>query len=282
MVGPYDWRAGERAPPGDRPAQKGSLMLVRERVALTVPPLILRVLLAATFLWLGLGGIFREFPVQGEQAAALANAGVIAPPGGGTQAPPEGAGLSLTPLAQTEAPPQPEPPPPPAAAPRPKVVYFADQFPTPINVRRVHWLTLKLIAGANPGTDEAGNARLRLWPAGMAQGPAPAAIAWAATLAAIFGGIFVLIGLTTRFWALAMVVLAAGAIWLTVVGPAAQASGGTSPLPPHDPFDVAAWIPLAWQVSVLMAGLALLFGGPGAVSVDRPIFRGRAVDDDED
>lgn len=255
-------------------------MLVRDRVALTLPPLFLRLLLAATFLWLGLGAVFDLMPVQGADAATLANMGLLQPaavrvtpteptPESSVRAP-GGPAITLASFIQ------------PAAAP-PARTYTPEEFPAPVNVRRVHWLTLQLVSAAAPAADEAGNTPIPLWPPALAKNKAPAAFAWIATLTAIFGGLFVLIGLLTRFWALLLAVLTAGALWLTIIGPAVQAGAAQLGFLPHlGPFDFAAWVPLAWQVSVLVVALALFFGGPGALSVDRAIFRRRGVDDDDD
>src|SRR5690606_22103709 len=87
----------------------------------------------------------------------------------------------------------------------------------------------------------------------------------------------------TRFWALLLTALTAGAIWLTVVGPAVQTGAAQFGfLPQFGPFEFAAWVPLAWQVSILVVALAVLFGGPGAASFDRAIFRRRGLDDDDE
>lgn len=254
-------------------------MLVRDRVALTLPPLLLRLLLAATFLWLGLGAVFDEMPVQGRDAAVLANMGMLKPAGVrvtpaepapiSVRAP---AGPSVT-LASFTQP----------ADETPARAYTAADFPAPVNVRRVHWLTLRLVSAAAPAADESGAAPMPLWPPALAQNKAPAAFAWIATLTSIFGGFFVLIGLLTRFWALLLTALTAGAIWLTVVGPAVQTGAAQFGfLPQFGPFEFAAWVPLAWQVSILVVALAVLFGGPGAASFDRAIFRRRGLDDDDE
>lgn len=52
-------------------------MRFRDHVALTLPALILRLVLALTFLWAGIGKIIGEFEVTGDPAARLAKMGMI-------------------------------------------------------------------------------------------------------------------------------------------------------------------------------------------------------------
>lgn len=54
-------------------------MPFRDRLSLALPPLLLRLALAATFLWAGSGKLFRTAEFSPEQAAVLANAGVSVP-----------------------------------------------------------------------------------------------------------------------------------------------------------------------------------------------------------
>ncbi|MEO0588752.1 MAG: hypothetical protein AAF078_14065, partial [Planctomycetota bacterium] len=62
-------------------------MRTRDRLGLSIPPLLLRVVLALTFLWAGLGKIMAEAPVSGVDAVILAELGVIEP-GNATPIPP--------------------------------------------------------------------------------------------------------------------------------------------------------------------------------------------------
>jgi len=71
-------------------------MLFRDRVALGVSPLFIRLALAVTFIWAGAGKLFfTDMQVQGEQAAILANMGVDIEP----------TGVPTTPPADAEQPP---------------------------------------------------------------------------------------------------------------------------------------------------------------------------------
>lgn len=65
-------------------------MLFRDRVALGVSPLFIRLALAVTFIWAGAGKLFfKDMQVQGEQAAILANMGVNIEPTGIPTTPPQ-------------------------------------------------------------------------------------------------------------------------------------------------------------------------------------------------
>lgn len=83
-------------------------MRARDRVALALSPVFLRVLLAVTFVWAGLGKLLVEGPVEGRDAAILANMGVIS----GATAPGVPGDGSLPPPVETppQAPTEPLPP----------------------------------------------------------------------------------------------------------------------------------------------------------------------------
>src|SRR5690606_15046438 len=51
----------------------------RQRVSLSLPSLVLRILLAVVFIWSGLGRVSERYPVSGDTAARLANMGVLRP-----------------------------------------------------------------------------------------------------------------------------------------------------------------------------------------------------------
>ena len=51
-------------------------MRTRDRLGMTIAPLMLRVVLGVTFLWAGAGKLVDKMPVEGERAARLANLGV--------------------------------------------------------------------------------------------------------------------------------------------------------------------------------------------------------------
>jgi len=55
-------------------------MRLRDQVALTLPTLFLRIILGLTFLWTGTGKLVGTYPVTGDDAARLANIGVMPTP----------------------------------------------------------------------------------------------------------------------------------------------------------------------------------------------------------
>lgn len=239
--------------------------MFREKMALRVPPFILRVLLGITFLWLGLGKVMEFTPVRGQAAADLANLGIIRTEGSRQDEVPENVGLGPGPVVITVR--------------QSHGGYSAEDFPDPVLVRRVHEVTLRVYRAANPGLDSAGNERRALWPAVLGQGDWPAFIGWTTAITEILAGFFLLIGLLTRFWALMLCFIAGGAMWLMELGPSVQ--DGTSRmalLPGHDVFNTALWEGFMWKFSLLMTALALMLMGPGPASVDRAVFRGSGGD----
>ena len=320
-------------------------MRFRDQVALTVPAIILRVLLALIFIWAGLGKLMVTDAVTPEEAAMLASIGVpltvapspATPPPSqrlpepeGAQAPPtpaptapsepasapaetlpdpSGSSASAEPplfrvvpvvmTQPTTTPPEttqtPADPPasPPAAAPaepgssdQPTPVlppagariYSAADFPEGASVLRVYRLAQGIHHAAHPGLDENSQPIAPIWPEGLARGAWPKILAWAVALTELIAGALVLFGLLTRVSALSLASIMLGAIWLTEVGPALQ-SGKTMLgfLPDRDPFGME-WQSLMVQVSMLGAALALFLLGPGPVSLDRALFRGRRDD----
>lgn len=269
-------------------------MRVREQLGLNVAPIALRVMLAVTFFWAGLGKVVATAELGPEQAARLANIGgpadAPAPPTPGIEIPdpqqpsadgePQAsAGYALHLAAQdseTQADPEPSPDPAdaPPAEPEAEVrAYTAADFPDGIEVRRLYGLALQIDAAAFPAMDDESVRLRRLWPQTMGEQPWPVALAWAAAITELVVGVTLLIGLLTRLSALQIIGIMGVAIWLTQIGPAIQ-SGNTQLgfLPAHGAFDIAAWKTLAWQVSLLASGFALMLLGPGSASMDGLLF----------
>lgn len=288
-------------------------MSFRQKLALNAAPIPLRVILAVTFIWAGLGKVVETMPVQGESAAALANLGVIKtaearptiPPESETitdpAAPAEGEGETIrqpenepdgetdgetevgesTPLSgplldrgfeirtvQSSTP-----------------AYTASDFPNPIEVKKVYGLVLLMQGSANPtGTNDAGDPKPSIWPTWAGDGGWVVALAWAAAVTEIVGGLFVLLGLMTRFSALGLAGTMVVALWLTEIGPAIQV--GTTVLgflPGYDRFDIGAWTRPLWQGAMLAMAASLFFTGAGALSIDRLLFEPREPSgEDED
>lgn len=260
----------------------------RDRCAVSVAPIFLRLALGVTFIWAGSAKVFDEKPVTGADAAILANLGVLS-------APPKAAPPAATEPAPTPGPTESAPPATPTPTPTPKQPaggppallqlatpaapapgYTAEDFPTEVQVRAVHLLTLHLVHSANPP-----DGKMALWPDRLAQGRWPVYAAWAVALTELIGGCWLILGLFTRFAALGIACVMLGAMWLTQFGPAIQ-TGQTylGFIPRHPIFGLnAGGMPLygtlMWQMVLLAGALALLFAGSGALAIDRALF-GRA------
>lgn len=274
-------------------------------MAVTVTPIFLRLALAVTFLWAGSTKIFWTMPLQGEPVAVLAQMGVPLTPARAAPA------AAPVPAPSTPAPSVPLPPPDakPTKAPAGKgaaapttqpgaarpvasatvatlpvlaqmspngaagATFSAEQFSSPVEVRRLYGLALLVRGAANPPAREGGGAAMPLWPPRLATGSWPVVFAWGAAITELVGGALVLVGLFTRFWAFLLAGTMAAAMWLTEIGPAVQAGKAVLGfLPPYAATDVDRWSSPLWQFSLLMIGLAVVFSGAGALSVDRSVL----------
>ncbi|HVZ31242.1 MAG TPA: hypothetical protein VG963_02390, partial [Polyangiaceae bacterium] len=179
-----------------------------ERRAVLLAPLPLRALLGVTFLWAGLGKVLSQQSVVGQDAAVLANMGVVAPP--------------PQPTPQPDAPSQPLPEPRADAQPRnagqaaaPLVLavlsaspssYQATDFPQPVQVRRLWGIALTAYHAAHPAPASTGAAGARppfaIWPVLLSEGLFPKVQALGVTGLEIAGGSFLLIGFFTRLLSL--------------------------------------------------------------------------------
>lgn len=279
-------------------------MQIATRSAVFLAPIPLRILLAVTFLWAGFGKIAAEMPVKGEQAALLANMGLrlsATKPPSQPEAAPKPTKPSPDPSPESSEPTPADPEPsgdiPDASArahPRASITsrsmtvqqtattYTASDFPEPVRVKRVYGLALLTYQAAHPLADEQGNPGVQLWPDWAVRDKRPIYIAWAAAITECLAGVLVLIGLLTRIGAIMIAGVMATAMWLTEIGPAIQASQThLGFLPAHDLWDTAAWKTLLWQFSLFGAALALLFAGPGALSLDRTPDHDLDDEDDE-
>lgn len=260
-------------------------MSLRESLAVGAAPLFLRLALGITFLWAGMSKVFYEAPFEGQDAATLANYGVIQP---GMVAP-------LEPIAflaiqeglegQEGLPDQDEmerrnrqpdgsPPPPlddePSASNFATPRYSASDFPAPVLTRSLHNITLMLHKNMRPGVHpETNEPTIPLW---FDADPTreydqwPVYAAWAVALTELIGGGLVLLGLLTRLSALGLAGTMAGALWLTTIGPILQT--GTTP----ELLDIKAWSSGLWQFALLMSAMALFCTGSGGVAIDRLLF----------
>lgn len=272
----------------------------------SLAPIFLRLALGITFVWAGLGKVTQTFPAQGQTAADLANMGILQP---ARPAPPSTTD-QLAPTRPAEpkpAEPKPEPAPEPRpadpkpeepkpaepkpgepgaslAAPQIRLASFtpaappgdtftAADFPEPVEVRAVYRLSLLLKEASKDSPNS-----IPLWPSWAASGSWPKYLAWAVALTELLGGVCVLVGFLTRLSAFGLAGVAAGAIWLTQVGPAIQ-QGKTvlGFIPSHPAWGVdaagsALYSHLLWQVALLAMSLALMGMGSGAMALDRALF----------
>lgn len=273
----------------------------RDRTGLALAPVFLRLGLAVVFIWAGLGKFMARMDVQGEQAAILANYGVITNPHAPAPAPkaapetaPEtpgtpggdGAGQDgsdqgesggdsggqagadawgAVHLASQQS--------------QPRAPATAADFPEPVSVRVWTGVLLTLHEAIHPGlSPEDSSALMALWPdfdKSNPYSPSTRYTALAVALTELVGGILIAVGLLTRLGALGVAGVMVGAMWLTGVGPAVQ-SGHTvlGFLPDHKPFDGAAWSMLLQQFMLGCAAIALFFAGPGTLSLDRLLLGG--------
>lgn len=298
----------------------GSMHADRRPLGATLAPVLLRAVLALTFIWAGLGKVIPRMPVDPAQATILAGMGVEIPSGTSPTAP---AGVTPADIAPSEPIPPPDGPsaPPPggggtgpghspiaptpaerAVSPDGETVQPAttplEAAPAPataaaenlgasampeVRVRRMWGIALLLHRASHPGTDEAGKPLMKLWPRVLGEGNWPRYFAIMLVIAELGGGLLVAFGLLTRLGALVLVGTMLGAIWLDQIGPAIQAGQTVLlVLPDHDPWDVAAWRPLLWQVTLLACAGALALLGAGAPSLDRAFGwrRGRGDNDE--
>lgn len=271
-------------------------MTLRDKLALNVAPVCIRLALALVFVWAGASKLFFTDSVTGDSAAALANLGVIAPPASAPAATPQPAapttpvseptpGAPATP-ATTDSPDAnggvtftlPNAPAPGSSALR---LYTAAEFPNSVSVSRRHTsITLTLFNAAQP--DAQGR---QLWPGALASPGVLRAMAWMAPLAEFAGGFLVLLGFLARLSALSLAGTMAVALLLTTVGPAALSPDPFMGILPQPRLAdsgawVGAWTPMLFQFVLLMGALSLAFSGPGALSLDRLVFGGRGAADD--
>jgi len=245
----------------------------KDQMAVMAAPIFLRLAIALTFLWAGLGKVTQSFEVSGADAAYLANMGAI----------------DLTQLAGTK---------PAAIAPRdPTAVlssalpaaaqvtlaqsgppiaartFTAADFASPVKATAAYRLSLLLRDAAEPGVDAKGNAKMRLWPAALTRGQWTRWLAFTVAWTETIGGALVFVGLFTRLWGFMLAGTMMGAIWLTLIGPTIHSGNTRFGFLPADlaTFDMG-WMKWFWVFGLLMSCLALMCAGAGAWSLDS-LFR---------
>ena len=265
-------------------------------MGLNLGPIPIRLLLAVTFIWAGAGKFFALDEYVGDQAYALYEMGVIAGPAGTVPDPPpeeptveggeedageadpvEGAGgggqvgfagtgaIRLVAQGETAA------------------KYTVADFDEPLEMRRVYGVAVVIYQGAHPGYEEGTSTpKGSFVPAWAASGKTPVLLAWAVGLTELIGGVLVFAGLLTRLSALGLCGVMAGAMWLTVCGPAMQ-TGDTFLwiLPDYGAFSDK-WVNPMWLLALLGASGSLFFTGAGSLSLHAFLFGSRAEDDEDD
>lgn len=252
-------------------------MLLRDRIGLTMTPLLLRVGLGVVFLWAGSSKLFVTTTFEGEAARTLAAIGVGANPSGaapaadalhGADAEGEGAELEDAPSgegAEVESAGD-------AATIGDEAPIEPAGFAGEIRARRLYSVAVQLHTSAHP---ESG---ARLWPAELASPRWCRVLAWSAALTEFLGGALVLVGFLTRLWGLALAGVMAVAMLLSTIGPAFIGSDSFLWFLPAHRFGepggawVAAWTPWLFQFVLLMSALGVFFSGAGRVSLDGLIF----------
>lgn len=235
----------------------------------------LRLVIGVTFLWAGFGKLQANIPVKGEDAAVLANLGVIErtpppPPADGPRneipSPMGAAPSSGGPFVLAQDAPKPTS----VTAPAPR--YTADDFADPVEVKRMWGIALRVHHSAHPPMRQDGSSATATWPKFIGEGLWPKYLAISVVCVEVICGAAVLFGLLTRISAFLLAGVMIGAIWLDQCTPAMQA-GKTVLfiLPDHGMWDVAAWRPLLWQLSLLASCLALSLLGAGVMSFDRAV-----------
>lgn len=287
-------------------------MSTKNRMALGVSPLFLRVALAITFIWAGMGKLWGTMEVDGEMAAVLANMGVIKPKTPATGTTTDGG-------VKPPAPDKPLPPPTGETKPapsdgsvdagvEPRVVlaafqdtgapvgstpgasptlaqagqYTAADFPDKVSVKPLYLMAASLHMLAHPKATPEKPAPMAIWPPALAEGRMPVIIAWLVTIAELGGGILVALGLCTRLAALSLAGVMVGAMWLTQIGPAiAKGDAILGFLPNHARYGME-WQDLLLQFVLFATAMALFFSGPGFMAADHALFGPRRRNDDHD
>ncbi|MFG0326919.1 MAG: DoxX family protein [Phycisphaerales bacterium JB037] len=267
-------------------------MTFRQSLACNMTPLLLRVVLAVTFLWAGLGKLVEhDVTVTQDNAQVLVNLGSI------TAAEAREKGFTVTdspaesPNTDEPAADNPDQPEAPAEGEddffRPSgmapdatndyagaasitLVAQDDADAGPWKLRRVEGLAMFIYAATMPVEEWNGK---RLLPAELGKKGLPRYMAWAVMLTELAAGGFILIGFLTRIWGLALAVVMGTALYMTAIGPAILSGNNhLGFLPDYEVFDSNAWSKPLWQFALMMIGFAIMFAGAGAASIDRMLF----------
>lgn len=273
-------------------------MTFRQRFGLAVTPLLLRVVLAVTFLYAGMGKFWGPIELTPEQVASLDAIQADAPSPPASEEP-------ARPPAEDNPPDGETPAPPPAGsgtttmnphsefltgeqAAQPLLMRVQDGMTAtiervPSTYHVVDLLTIIIDAQATP--DDSGRALL---PSFMGHGKWPRWIAIAVGVIELVGGVMMVIGLFTRLWALGLAGVMIGALWMTSIGPVVIMNEPGWPsfmpfLPAVQDFSQSAWQTWLWQFALLCVALSVACLGAGRPSLDHFLFappRKKHVDTD--
>lgn len=214
-------------------------MRKRDAVGLGFGPLVLRLMLALTFVWAGAGKFVADMEVPAAEASGVADSEAAASADGASA---EGVAGEV------------------------------------VMQRRYHGLSRAFEYAAKPGFDAEGDELKAYWPAQLASGHWPNTLALAAGIGEIAAGVLLLLGLFTRLGALVVAVVMMVAMWLTQFGPAYAAGDAVLGfVPRHGIFEMDAtgmpvWLVLLWQLSLWAGAMAVLVLGGGWLSLDRVVF----------
>jgi uncharacterized membrane protein YphA (DoxX/SURF4 family) len=262
-----------------------------EKLALNVGPVPIRIALAVTFMWAGLGKILATFEPAEADLPRLSAMGVIGDQMTSPPSPNQGPNQEPNQNpAPTQDPSQPGQPGESGAGGLGQgdlgIVLVQGESEEPRVLRRVYAIALTIHKGAAPDQVD-GEAPPPIVPSFAGSGRTPVYLAWAASITEIICAVLVFVGLFTRVGAVGLAGVMGVAMWLTTFGPAFQSDTAFLMfIPGHDVFDVGAWTTPLFQLALLGASLALAFTGPGALSAHHFLFVGgdgsRDADDYDD
>jgi len=280
-------------------------MKFRDKLAINVAPMPIRLVIAITFLWAGLGKILGTFEPSDAQRDILQSQGLVAAPQTPSSTVP--ASLATRFLQDEQEAPESADAPPPEEGPdapseQDEPAPEGDETPeettaedpaadsgTPPDapatssagpVRNWNRVALLLDSAANPPFDEdTGARRMALWPAALAKKPVLMIMVVLLVATELVGGLCVLVGFLTRMAGFSLCIAMLVAMWLTQIGPAIQ-QGETvlGFIPNHNLYDVGKWQPLFWQLILAASAFSLALSGAGSLSLDKALWGPKSAD----
>ena len=283
-------------------------MKIKDTLSLHAAPLLLRISVGVVFLWAGSAKLFTTTEYTGAEAQTLIELG-LASAADHTNNPldttepreAEGAAAAEVNESPTDAPAETikehtdkatdpsdaandstEKPPTDSSSKKadesaePEQTLIVVEAESSVEARRLYSISIALYNASHP--DEG---RGRLWFEKLSSSGWVGSMAWLAAITEFVGGVLLLLGLMTRFWALGLATTMVVAMTLTTIGPTVQSGqtflGFLPPLRLDEPGGawVGAWMPWLFQLSMLTSALALVCLGSGAISLDRRVFGGK-------